>query len=464
MIDLNLELDWAKFSVPLKKVFSLASDKTRMLARRWEGVRGAPVYTVGGQYTLRGWTEWTQGFQIGNAILIYEATQDPWFLEYGKSKTIELMAPHVSHRGVHDHGFNNVSTYGNLLRLALEGGMPSNDWEIEFHKLALKLSGATQAARWTALPDRLGYIHSFNGPHSLFADTIRSLRALALAHSLGHVLMSEQDERVNLLERLLIHAETTARFNVYFGKGRDRWDVPGRVAHESIFNTQSGIYRCPSSQQGYSPFTTWTRGLAWILLGFAEELEYLAQVPNEEFVALGLPYMPDKAAVLKRFLHVATTVADFHIENTGPDGIPYWDTGGPNLHKLGNYLDRPADPENPYEPVDSSAAAISAQGLLRLGRFLSLAEKGSGDRYLAAGTRTAWTLFDLPYLSHDRSHEGILLNAVYHYPNGWDAAPGADAIPRGESCMWGDYHLIELALYLTRLAEGREPQKFFTVL
>ena len=28
-----------------------------------------------------------------------------------------VMAPHVSHVGVHDHGFNNVSTYGNLLRL-----------------------------------------------------------------------------------------------------------------------------------------------------------------------------------------------------------------------------------------------------------------------------------------------------------------------------------------------------------
>ncbi len=31
------------------------------------------------------------------------------------------MAPHISHIGVHDHGFNNVSTYGNLLRLMKEG-------------------------------------------------------------------------------------------------------------------------------------------------------------------------------------------------------------------------------------------------------------------------------------------------------------------------------------------------------
>ena len=31
------------------------------------------------------------------------------------------MAPHLTHVGVHDHGFNNVSTYGNLWRLAREG-------------------------------------------------------------------------------------------------------------------------------------------------------------------------------------------------------------------------------------------------------------------------------------------------------------------------------------------------------
>ena len=77
------------------------------------------------------------------------------------------------------------------------------------------------------------------------------------------------------------HAETTARFNVYFGRGRDAYDVRGRVAHESIFNLNDGSYRCPSTQQGYSPFTTWTRGLAWILCGYAEQLEFLATLPEE---------------------------------------------------------------------------------------------------------------------------------------------------------------------------------------
>ncbi len=86
---------------------------------------------------------------------------------------------------MHDHGFNNVSTYGNLLRLMREGRIADDAWERRFYELALKVTGAVQAARWTQLAPELGYVYSFNGPHSLFADTIRSLRALAVSTSSG---------------------------------------------------------------------------------------------------------------------------------------------------------------------------------------------------------------------------------------------------------------------------------------
>ena len=56
----------------------------------------------------------------------------------------------------------------------------------------------------------------------------------------------------------------------------------GRVAHESIFNVNDGQYRCPNSQQGYSPFSTWKRGLAWIMCGYSEQVEYLDTLEVEE--------------------------------------------------------------------------------------------------------------------------------------------------------------------------------------
>ena len=144
---------------------------------------------------------------FGFAILQFDATDDEQYLDMGQEGTVAHMATHVSHIGVHDHGFNNVSTYGNLLRLMREGRIPENAWEKRFYELALKVSGAVQAARWQSLPDGLGYIYSFNGPHSLFIDTMRTLRVLGVAHQLGHVLMGERDRQISLLERTLVHAE-----------------------------------------------------------------------------------------------------------------------------------------------------------------------------------------------------------------------------------------------------------------
>ena len=75
------------------------------------------------------------------------------------------MAHHITHTGVHDHGFNNVSTYGNLLRLMIEGRIPFDEREKDFYELALKCTGAVQASRWSKTASGGGYIYSFNGPH-----------------------------------------------------------------------------------------------------------------------------------------------------------------------------------------------------------------------------------------------------------------------------------------------------------
>ncbi len=458
MIRLDRKRSPAALLPAIARMFDLSAQKILSIEDTWRQTDGAPVFTVQGRYQARGWTEWTEGFQFGSALLQFDATGDPRFLELGRSRTLERMAPHLTHVGVHDHGFNNVSTYGNLWRLSREGRVGASDWEVHFYELALKVSGAVQARRWTTLPDG-GYIYSFNGAHSLFVDTIRSLRALALGHILGHRLMGEQDARISLLERLVFHARATAQHNVYFGRDRDRFDVRGRTAHESLFNVANGTFRGPSSQQGYSPFSTWTRGLAWAVLGFAEQLEFIESVPDAALKSSG-----GRAAVESVMMGAATATAERYIEIAAADGVPYWDDGAPGLQALGDWGDRPADPFNDREPVDSSAAAIAAQGLLRLGRILSKRDTpNEGERYEQAGLRIVETLFDDsgPYLSADPAHQGLLLHSVYHWPNRWDYVPPGAATPRGESSQWGDYHAREVALYVKRVAEGAPYLSFF---
>ena len=453
MIQPDPNLTPADLLPAITKLWQASAPKILSIDKDEAPGKATPVFTVEGKYTARGWTEWTQGFVYGSAILQYDATGDERFLALGRDRTRQKMAHHITHTGVHDHGFNNVSTYGNLLRLLVEGRIPFSRHEQDFYELALKCTGAVQAARWTSIAGGGGFIYSFNGPHSLFADTIRSLRALALSHSLGHVLMGEQDTRISLLGRLIQHAETTARFAVFYGEGRDAFDLRGRVAHESIFNTNDGSYRCPNSQQGYSPFSTWTRGLAWIIAGYPEQLEWLSTLPDA-----GLEPFGGRTAVQSMMLKAATAASDFYIEHTPTDGIPYWDTGAPNLHRLGNPLDRPAQIENDWEPVDSSSAAIAAQGLIRLGLLLNKTPEGA--RYLQAGLTTARTVLSEPYLSTSPDHQGLILHSIYHRPNGWDHIPKGSKIPRGESSMWGDYHARELALTIQRLAENK-PYTFF---
>jgi hypothetical protein len=277
------------------------------------------------------------------------------------------------------------------------------------------------------------------------------------SHLFGHVLMGEGDEKISLLNRAIQHIESTAKYAVYYGEGRDSFDVWGRTAHESIFNVNDGNFRCPNSQQGYTGFSTWTRGLAWAMAGFSEELEALELFDNNELKPLG-----GREKIEKMMLKAARATCDFYIENTPTDGIPYWDTGAPNLHKLGDYLNKPADPFNAWEPVDSSAAAIGVQGLLRLGKYLQ--EKGKteeGNKYWQAGLTVMSSLLDYPYLSTNPVHQGLLLHSIYHQPNGWDNVPKGQKIACGESSMWGDYHAREAALYLGRIINNESYYTFW---
>ncbi len=503
-LKIDSKLTPKKLLPAIERMWELSGQKILNIEKTWKPADGTPVFTVKGRYTSRGWTEWTQGFQFGSAILQFDATGDERFLEIGRSKTIELMASHVSHTGVHDHGFNNISTYGNLLRLMREGSVPWNDREKDFYELALKVSGAVQAARWTKLADGTGFIHSFNGPHSLFVDTIRSCRSLAVAHQLGHCLMGEQDEKISLLRRLVEHAVNTSKYNIYYGTGRDAYDVSGRTAHEAVFNTVGSVFRCPNSQQGYSPFSTWSRGLAWAICGFAEQLELLSELEHEELERacaakwfewdehisrlrgrLGAKKPPVNSKTRTReiiqkkttnaieaFSNAALATADFYLEQCCRDGIPMWDTGAPNLHRLPkNYLDKNSDPHNAWEPVDSSAAAIAAQGLFRLGNYfakhgarnpkLQTQNTKLASRYRQAGLTIARTLFSEPYLSMNPKHQGLILHSVYHRPNGWDYIAPGQKVPNGESSMWGDYHARELALLIQREAKGEPYLTFF---
>ncbi|MBB6428828.1 glycosyl hydrolase [Algisphaera agarilytica] len=468
-MQIDTQLTPADLKAAAETVFQLGADKARLIDTTWDTGQGTPVFTVEGKYTTRGWTEWTQGFQYGCMILAGDGLGDDALIDLGRQRTVEHMLPHVTHIGVHDHGFNNLSTYGNLLRLHREGRLGDNPWEATYYQQLIAASGAVQAARWSGTPgdpsdphcahsDSLGYVYSFNGPHSLFIDTMRTVRIMGVAYQLGHSLMHEGDRQANLLKRSVLHGLTTSKYIVFHGDSEHTYDIAGRTAHEGTFNRNDGAFRARATQQGYAPFSTWTRGLAWAMCGYAEELEFFQTISDEDFnAATGLA----KADVVKVYERNAIETCDHYINDvTALDGITYWDDGAPTLHKLGDWQAKPADPYNDFEPVDASASAIAAQGMIRLGNYLSATGR-DGAKYIAAGLSVSKTLFDEPYLSTNADHQGLLLHSIYHWPNHWDHVPAGSKVSHSESSLWGDYHLLELALLIHRIADEKPYLKFF---
>ncbi len=154
MLIIDNELKPADLLPALERLWTRSAVCLASLRESTQPGAGSPVLTINGKYTAQSWTEWTQGFLYGAYLLQFDATGDIECLEYGRRHTLQDMAPHViAHVGVHDHGFNNVSTYGNLWRLMNAGKLPEDANERALYELALKLSGSVQAplehdARW----------------------------------------------------------------------------------------------------------------------------------------------------------------------------------------------------------------------------------------------------------------------------------------------------------------------------
>ena len=124
------------------------------------------------------------------------------------------------------------------------------------------------------------------------------------------------------------HIRATARYSVYYGEGRDSYDLRGRVAHESVFNANDGNYPLPQLAAGL------------FALQHLDPRPGLGHVRLRRGVGTAADHAGASEAVLPELEKAARATCDFYIENTAADGIPYWDTGAPGLAQLGDWRSR----------------------------------------------------------------------------------------------------------------------------
>ncbi|HKX32230.1 MAG TPA: glycoside hydrolase family 88 protein [Blastocatellia bacterium] len=369
-----------------EQAFQFGITQLEKMLPKWPSNKPAPIYTENGVWTRPQyiWTDWCPGFYAGMMWLAFEYTEEKRWRQSAEEYTRALEHRKFD-RDVHDLGFIFMSTADRWYRLLPEGD-PAKQWL----KDLLVTAGTIQSFRWKETgADH--YVYSFHGPQSLFIDIMMNIRILFRAHELG----GDQE----LFKKAVTHARTTEKYLVR-KDGPRIMDHDGMVIHEAIFNPVRGEFRNLSTQQGYSPFTCWARGLAWALYGFTDTYLFTRD-----------PF----------FLETAERCADYYLKETPADGVPFWDYGAPQI---------------PREPLDSSAAAIAA------GAFWKLKDLEGTRRGAAAYRQTALTILSTltgdDFLgTSDPAYEGILRHGVYHRPMDW----GVD-----QSVMWGDYFFME-ALY-----------------
>ena len=370
-----------------------------------------------------GWTEWTQGFQFGSArAAVRRHRRRRPSSNSGGTRTVERMAPHLTHVGVHDHGFNNVSTYGNLWRLAREGRFEASPWEAR-----LLRAGAEGERRGAGPPldaparRRLHLLVQRRRTRSSSTPSARCARSPS-GTCWATTSWRNRTGASACSSGWCSTPRPTARYSVFYGEGRDRYDLRGRTAHEFLFNVDNGSVRGPSSQQGYSPVQHVDArprvGDARVRRGAGVHRDAAGRGTR----ALRRTRRRRGDDARRRRAPPATATSRTRAPMACRTGTPA--RQGWHDWRLARSSGRPVQRRRTGRQLGGGdrragpAAASAAAGRPRRDRR----RRRATSRPACARARHALRR-DGPYLSTDPGHQGLLLHSVYHWPNGWDHVP-----------------------------------------
>ncbi len=331
-----------------------------------------PMYTMQGHWKHSGeaWTHWCDGFLPGMLWIVFgRESQSSADRGWWRQQAIRYSKPLEARK--HDRDVHDLGFI--FMSTYYRWFQLTQDPSL---KATLLEAGNTLALRYQAKGQ---YLSSFVSPESTFIDIMMNVGIIFYT-------AIERGDR-SLLDLAMRHTLTSRRVLV-------RGD--GSTAHEGLFDRDTGEFLRQSTQQGYRADSCWSRGLAWALYGFSSCYGYTRD---------------------PRLLQTAEACADFYIEHTPADGVPPWD------------FDAPAESRR---RVDTSAAAIVAAGLFRLGGLSTDPIKGL--LYDSAARHILGTLCANYLGQSDPQWEGILKGGIYHIHK----KLGVD-----ESVMWGEYFFLE---------------------
>ncbi|MWV43934.1 glucuronyl hydrolase [Paenibacillus sp. HJL G12] len=342
-----------------------------------------PHVSRNGTYELNDNNDWTDGFWSGMLWLSYEYSGDERFRQAAEATVASF------HKRLRDHVVLDHHDIGFLYSLSSKA-----QWIVTRDESARQLT--LQAAdvlmkRWR---EPGGYIQAWGRKEDakeagrIIIDCLLNLPLLYWA--------SEQTGDPAYREAAVLQAEKSRRFLV---RGDDS------SYHTFFFNPETGEPIGGATHQGYSNGSTWTRGQAWGVYGFALSYRYTKN---------------------PLFLESAKRLARYFLEHLPEDHVAYWDFNAPVQ-------------EGTYR--DSSASAIVAAGLLEL---LSHLEDQDSDRayFQEMLLKSMTSLVERYATIGEEDAEGLLKHGSYYVHGG---------VSPDDYMIWGDYFYLEA---LMRMEKG----------
>ncbi|WP_156299349.1 glycoside hydrolase family 88 protein [Streptobacillus canis] len=170
----------------------------------------------------------------------------------------------------------------------------------------------------------------------------------------------------------------------------------GTTFHTFYFDTETGNPLKGVTAQGKSDDSTWARGQAWGVYGFALAYRHLQD---------------------KKYIDLYKKVTNTFLNKLPEDDVCYWDMDF-----------KPED----NEERDSSSSAIAACGILEMHKYLSDDDPDKAIYYNAAMAMIKALIEG--YTTKGMNSNALLKEAVYSKPHNNGV---------GESCIWGDYFYME---------------------
>lgn len=315
--------------------------------------------------------DWTSGFFPGELWQMYEFTNDLYWRRQAISFTWPIEEAKW-HRGTHDLGFMIGDSFGKA-------------WKQTGERSYLDVVRQAAETLTTRFNPTTGVIRSWDHnpeewKYPVIIDNMMNLEMLFWT--------SRHTGDRTYYDIAVRHADRT--LENHFREDNSSYHV--------VSYNGDGTVETKGTFQGYSDESTWARGQAWGLYGYA---------------------MCYRETGCERYLEQAEKIAELIMNHpaTPEDRIPYWDYDAPNI---------------PNAPRDSSAAAVMASALFELS---TMVDGELSKRYFDYGELLLMNLSTASYLAEKGENGGFILkHAVGHLP-----ANSEIDVPLN----YGDYYYLE---------------------